>query len=309
MAERIKGDDLALGADRLRERHLVGDRRLHGAVTLVSAADLYRPRLKVRCSRRSGAHASQGWPHDLPTDVGAVRDVSPSLTDCPRGRGGQGGAAGGAAQDDLADRQRPARQRRRLGLQDLRARHALLPLHLREPDRLPQRAGAQGRRRRTSTTRASATPTPSSAARRRSTRRASTSSPASCSPTSASARATTRTSTRRSQRVFTQHRGLRGRRRQRGRHQGPVRRPRRQQRQARPDRRQAQREARQAARRDRRPRPRRLRRQHDRRVRRRLRVPDDDVRLERRQVRRRVLHAAGGRPSCSPGSPSSARPR
>ena len=38
----------------------------------------------------------------------------------------------------------------------------------------------------------------------------------------------------------------------------------------------------------------RLRRQHDRRVRRRLRVPDDDVRLERRQVRRRVLHAAGG---------------
>ena len=40
--------------------------------------------------------------------------------------------------------------------------------------------------------------------------------------------------------------------------------------------------------------PRRLRRQHDRRVRRRLRVPDDDVRLERRQVRRRVLHAAGG---------------
>ena len=44
-------------------------------------------------------------------------------------------------------------------------------------------------------------------------------------------------------------------------------------------------------------------------VRRRLRVPDDDVRLQRRQVRRRVLHAAGGRPSCSPGSPSSARPR
>ena len=44
-------------------------------------------------------------------------------------------------------------------------------------------------------------------------------------------------------------------------------------------------------------------------VRRRLRVPDDDVRLERRQVRRRVLHAAGGRRSCSPGSPSSARPR
>ena len=37
-----------------------------------------------------------------------------------------------------------------------------------------------------------------------------------------------------------------------------------------------------------------LRRQHDRRLRRRLRVPDDDVRLERRQVRRRVLHAAGG---------------
>ena len=31
---------------------------------------------------------------------------------------------------------------RRLGLQDLRARDAVLPVHLREPDRLPQRAGA-----------------------------------------------------------------------------------------------------------------------------------------------------------------------
>ncbi len=69
----------------------------------------------------------------------------------------------GAAQDDLADRQRSARQRRRLGLQDLRARHALLPLHLGEPDRLPERAGARGGQARTSTTPASATPRPSSA--------------------------------------------------------------------------------------------------------------------------------------------------
>ncbi len=90
------------------------------------------------------------------------------------------------------------------------------------------------------------------------------------------------------------HRGLGGRRGQRGRPQGTVRRPRRQQHQARPDRGQAQREARQAARRDRRPATSALRRQHHRRVRRRLRVPDGDVRLERRQVRRRVLHAAGG---------------
>ncbi len=120
----------------------------------------------------------------------------------------------------------------------------------------------------------------------------------------------TRTSTRRSQRVFREHRGVRGRRRQRGRPQGPVRRPRRQlaTSSARPSRKRNE-KLREAARRDRRPRPRRLRRQHDRRVRRRLRVPDDDVRLGRRQVRRRVLHAAGGRPSCSPASPSSARPR
>ncbi len=94
-----------------------------------------------------------------------------------------------------------------------------------------------------------------------------------------------------------EHRGLGGRRRQRGRPQGPLRRPRRQQRQARPDGRQAQREARQAARRDRRP-PARQR-------------PSATTTIDLfgdayeylmqmyassgRQVRRRVLHAAGGR--------------
>ena len=110
----------------------------------------------------------------------------------------EGSAARRAAQDDLADRQRSARQRRRLGLQELRARDALLPLHLREPDRVPQRAGAQGRRpglrlREPQRRRRRVRPR-----RRRSTRRASTSCPASCSRTSASGRATTRTSTRRS---------------------------------------------------------------------------------------------------------------
>ena len=52
------------------------------------------------------------------------------------------------------------------------------------------------------------------------------------------------------------HRGLRGRHGERGRHQGALRRPRRQLEQARAHGREAQREARQAARRDRRPRPR-----------------------------------------------------
>jgi hypothetical protein len=37
------------------------------------------------------------------------------LTDCASGGDGQGGGAGGAPQDDLADRQRSTRQRRRLG--------------------------------------------------------------------------------------------------------------------------------------------------------------------------------------------------
>jgi type I restriction-modification system DNA methylase subunit len=56
----------------------------------------------------------------------------------------------------------------------------------------------------------------------------------------------------------------------------------------------AEREAGQAAGRDRRPPAGRLLRQHDRRVRRRVRVPDDDVRVQCWQVRRRVLHPAGG---------------
>ena len=76
------------------------------------------------------------------------------LGDCPGECDEQRGPAGRTAQDHLADRQRPARQRRRLGLQDLRPRDALLPLHLREPHRLPQRGGAHGGQRRTSTTRA-----------------------------------------------------------------------------------------------------------------------------------------------------------
>jgi hypothetical protein len=47
MAERVEGDDLALGADRLRKRHLGRDRyrRLHAALTLVSAADVSRTRI------------------------------------------------------------------------------------------------------------------------------------------------------------------------------------------------------------------------------------------------------------------------
>ena len=57
----------------------------------------------------------------------------------------EGSATRRAPQDDLANRERPARQRRRLGLQDVRARHAVLPIHLGEPDRVPERARAQGR--------------------------------------------------------------------------------------------------------------------------------------------------------------------
>ena len=50
----------------------------------------------------------------------------------------------------------------------LRPRDALLPVHLREPHRLPQRGRAQGRQRRLRLPPTCPTPTPSSAARRRS---------------------------------------------------------------------------------------------------------------------------------------------
>ena len=227
-----------------------------------------------RASVSQGPKSGTRWP------LAGVRIATPSiersrrqssLTDCGRGRGGQGGGAGGAAQDDLADRERSARQRRRLGLQDVRARDALLPLHLGEPDRLPERAGAKGgkpglrlrgpqrRRGRTRTAgngrREGLLHPPQRALRER--------------PRAGAPR---REPQRDAREGLPRHRRLRGRHGERGRHQGSVRRPRRQLEQARTDGGQAQREARQAARRDRRPRP-RLRRQHDRRLRRRLRVP------------------------------------
>ena len=206
----------------------------------------------------------------------------------------QGSAARRAAQDDLADRQRPARQRRRLGLQELRARDAVLPVHLREPHRLPQRARARGRRRRLRL--------------RHAARRGGRVRPqgdgrgegllhparASCSPTSASGPRNDENLNETLERVFTNIEGsavgtdseddLKGLFDDldvNSSKLGPT-----------------------VAKRNEKLvklldaigdlHARQLRGQHDRRLRRRLRVPDADVRLQRRQVRRRVLHAAGG---------------
>ena len=121
---------------------------------------------------------SAWWSPTRPQDVAGPFGYfgRASLADFPYEPDQQRGRARRTPQDHLAHRQRPPRQRRWLGLQDLRARDALLPLHLREPHRVPQRAGARGRDTPTSTTPAQPTRTPSSAATRRSRRRASTSS-------------------------------------------------------------------------------------------------------------------------------------
>jgi type I restriction enzyme M protein len=79
-------------------------------------------------------------------------------------------------------------QRRRVGLQELRARLALLPVHLREPHGLPQRPQERAAGNPTSTTRSCLTRRPSSGGRSSSRRRATTSSPASSSPTCARGR-------------------------------------------------------------------------------------------------------------------------
>ena len=176
----------------------------------------------------------------------------------------EGSATRRTPQDDLANRQRPPRQRRRLGLQELRARHALLPVHLREPHRLPQRTRAQGRQRRLRLRRLSDADAEFG--------RAETVDekgfyilPRELFENVRERAAPRREPERDPRAGLHEHRRLRRRRRQRGRPQGPLRRPRRQQHQARQHGRQAQREAGQAARRHRRPAARRLRRPHDRR--------------------------------------------
>ena len=145
---------------------------------------------------------------------------------------------------------------------------------------------------------------------RRWPRRASTSSRASCSSTSADGRSSDENLNETLAAGVQQHRRLGGRRRQRGRPQGPLRRPRRRTApSSAPPWPSATRSSSSCSTRSAISPLGDVRRQHDRRVRRRLRVPDDDVRVERRQVRRRVLHPAGGVASCWRASRWSARPR
>jgi type I restriction enzyme M protein len=211
-----------------------------------------------------------------------------------------------AAQDDLAHRQRPARQRRRLGLQEY-----VLGLLFYRFISENLTAYLNGRARANVGDFDYARLSDEQAEFGRddtSPRRATTSSPASSSSTCAPA-PRRREPQRDPPAGLQEHRGLGRRHRQRGRPQGPLRRPRRQQLQARPHRGQAQREARQAPRRHRRPAP--------------GHVQDNTIDLfgdayeylmqmyasQRRQVRGRVLHAPGGLRAAGPDHRASARPR